>query len=275
MYHYINGEFFPATEAKILINDLSILRGYGVFDYLRTYHRRPFLLDQYLERFFNSAAISGLPVPASPEEIKKVIEKLITLCPFEECGIRLVLTGGYSTDNFTPEKPNFFILTENFKSPSKESYLSGVKLISYQYQRNFPEAKFLYYAPAVIYNQIHADKKAAEILYYDHGKITEASRSNFFVIQGNRLITAGKGILKGITRNTILTVAEKDFIIEEENFPIKDLTSVDEAFISSTTKDILPVVKVDDLIIGDGTVGKQTIKLMEKYKIYRDRISLF
>jgi len=268
MSHFINGEFFTEADAKISINDLAILRGFGIFDYFRTYDRKPFLLNFYLQRFINSAALAGLTMPLSGTEISEVINKLISLSSFEECGIRMILTGGYSIDAFTPVKPNFLILTEKFQAPQEKNYTQGVRIISYEYQRDIPEAKLLNYSSSIIFNSRNIDKKATEILYYFHGKISEASRSNFFVIKDNRLITAGANILKGITRKSVLSLAHNEFDIHEENFPIDQLSSVEEAFITSTTKGIMPVVKVDDQIIGDGGVGKKTVRLMMQYKSF-------
>lgn len=274
MYHFINGDFVPQTEAKIFIHDLALLRGYGIFDFFRTYHRKPVLIDSYLNRFVNSASIAGLKIPLKNTEIKSIIEKLISQSSYQECAFRMMLTGGYSLDAFTSTKPNFLILTENFNKPSEKEYLDGVNIITHEYQRDFPEAKTLNYSTAIIFNSRNPDKKASEILYYNQDKISEASRSNFFVIQGERLITAGENILKGITRQTVLSIAKNDFKIEQVNFPIGQLSNVDEAFITSTIKGILPVVKIDDLIIGDGKPGKKTVFLTQLLKDFIDRSEL-
>jgi branched-subunit amino acid aminotransferase/4-amino-4-deoxychorismate lyase len=274
MAHFINGDFFSETEAKISIDDLSILRGFGIFDYFRTYNRKPFLLNDYLKRFQNSASIVGLSIPLNSTELSSVIDQLISQSPNDECGIRMILTGGNSFDAFTPEKPNLIIRTEKFQLPLEKDYSEGVIVISYEYQRDLPEAKLLNYSSAIIHNSRNLDKKASEILYHFRGKITEASRSNFFVIQGERLITPEKHILKGITRQTVLTMAQKDFAIEKENFPMHLLSDVDEVFITSTTKGIMPVIKIDDQIIGNGKVGKATRHLMELYKNFTDKTHL-
>lgn len=264
MYHYINGEFLPETEAKIFLNDLAILRGYGIFDYFRTHKQKPILLDSYLSRFENSASIAHLKLPLKKEQIKTIIEKLIALNSYEEYGFRMILTGGYSSNAFSSLKPNFFIITEKFHPPDVKDILQGVNIISFEYQRDFPEAKLLNYSAAIIFSR-NIKSKPFEILYYNQGKITEGSRCNFFMIKGKRLITAGEHILKGITRKTVLSLAKKDFEIEEVNFPINQLSSIDEAFITSSSKGILPVVKVDDLIIGNGKVGNGTSFLMQLY----------
>ncbi|MDQ3534952.1 MAG: aminotransferase class IV [Bacteroidota bacterium] len=265
MYHFLNGNILPESEASILINDLSILRGYGIFDYLRTYKKKPFLLKKYLSRFFNSASIAGLPVPYDSSEIEIIIKRLICLSPYDELGIRLVLTGGYSFDAYTMVKPNFFILAEKFNAPPQKDFNLGVNILSYQYQRDFTEAKLLNYSSSIIFNSRNAQKKAAEILYHYQGRISEASRSNFFVVYDDRLITAGEHILKGITRDSVLSLAQGHFNVEETNFPFDRLSLVDEAFITSTTKGIMPVIKIDDLIIGNGTVGKSTAHLIQLY----------
>ncbi len=266
MFHFINNEIFPEAEANILTSDLSILRGFGVFDYLRTYNRKPFLLNSYLNRFFNSASIAGLKVPFHAQKIESIIDELISLNDYEECGIRLVLTGGYSNDGYKLASPNFIIRTEKFSVPGEKVFRDGVNIISFEHQREFPEAKLLNYSASMIFNLRNVEKAAKEILYFHHGKITEASRSNFFIIQGNRLITARDQILKGITRQTVLSLVPKDLIVEESQFPIQQLSFVDESFITSTTKGILPVIKVDNTVIGNGKVGEKTLMLMKRYE---------
>src|SRR3990167_1224118 len=142
-YCYFNGKIIPESQAHISINDLGVLRGFGIFDLLRTYHGKPFLLDEHLERLENSAAIVGLKVPISRSEIKKIIQQLIEKNGIPEVTIRLVLTGGGSLDGMSCnfDAPTFFIVVHKAPQYPAEIYEKGIKVITHDYLRNSPLAK--------------------------------------------------------------------------------------------------------------------------------------
>lgn len=264
-YFSINGTIFPSAKATIRITDLSILRGFAIFDFLRSENGKPVLLDDYLDRFQRSAEIVGLPVPLKREAICEEIYKLLQINAHPDCGVRLVLTGGYSLDGFAPSKPNLLILNEKLHFPEPSQYQLGVSLIFYEYKREWSEVKSTNYFSAVKMLPQLRKNKATDILYHYQGTIFEASRSNFFIIKNGTIVTPSEGILKGITRKTILSLAKENYKIELRPIQLKEIEEADEAFITSTTKKILPVTKIDEVIIGNGKPGKISKELIALY----------
>ena len=139
-YHcFLNGKILPADTASVAISDLALLRGYGIFDYLRTYHGKPFRLNDYLNRFRTSADDMRLPLKYEDAQISALVDELLDKSGSpENAGIRLVLTGGNSPDSMSIAEPNFAIVIEHLPPTPDVQYENGVKLLSYPYQRIFP-----------------------------------------------------------------------------------------------------------------------------------------
>ncbi|GAB4109084.1 MAG: branched-chain-amino-acid transaminase [Thermoflexibacter sp.] len=264
-YCYINGQLLLAEQAKLKINDLGLLRGFGLFDYMRTYNGKPFMPYWYMERLFNSAQVMDLEMPTNETEILYYVEELFNLAKQPDCAFRFLLTGGYSMDSMTVSQPNFVIMTEPLPVQSQERFDRGVKIISTEHLRELPEVKSTnYIKPILMAKQIKASN-AYDVLYYKNNEISELSRSNFFIFKGDTLITPDTNILKGITRRLILELAKTHFKIEERTVSLAELKEADEAFTTGTTKKVMPIVQIDDLLIGNGEVGKRTRHLQNLF----------
>lgn len=271
---YLNGKILPFDKAFLNLDDLGALRGYGVFEVLKTENGKIFLFNEHFSRLKNSSEYLGIKLPLKKSEIEEIIKKLIIKNKIKQAAIRIVLTGGRSKDAmiFNSKTPTFYILVSEFKALSAKLFKNGVRLISVPYARDFSEFKTTNYIKAVkVINGRQKQEKFFEILYASNGKILEAATSNFFVFLGDKLITPEEGVLKGITRNLVLKLAKNNFNIEERDLKIEELSRVSEAFISATNKDILPVVKIDDKTIGYGKVGENTKKLMKMFKDFKDK----
>ena len=268
-YCYLNKKIVPLNKARISPNDMGILRGYAVFDFLRTYNGKAFLLKEHFERFKRSAKMLKLKIPISLIQLNNLIKKLLAENKLKKCFIRIVLTGGKSSDGITCEKPTFFILPENHAKIPKYIYSKGGKLITYDHQRKMPKAKTTDYATAAMLQNFRKKRKAIEVLYIKNGLILEATMSNFFIFKKNTLITPKNNILMGITRNFVIKLAKKaKFSVEERNLPLREIKSANEAFITATTKEIVPIIRINDQKIGNGKIGKNTRILMELFKKY-------
>ncbi len=272
-YCYLNGRILPTDQTHLSVNDLGVLRGYGIFDLLRTYHGQPFLLKAHLARFANSAKLLKLEIPLSQKQITQVISQLLKKNKLKEATIKLVLTSGPSDDGINYQgKSTFFILTKKLKTPPEEFYTEGVKLITFNYLRPIFDAKTTNYLNLFILRDKKKKQKAQEILYVCQGLTMEGATSNFFLFKGKTLITPKQNVLLGITRNLILKLAKKDFKIAVRNIKVKELKIANEAFIASTTREILPVVRIDSQKIGNGQVGPNTKRLMELFRQYTDKL---
>ena len=269
-YCFLNGKIIPREEAVVSLDDIGLLRGYSVFDSLRTYHGKPFLLDEHLQRLRNSAKALSLKVPATDSEIEKIIIELLKENKFENAQIRILLTGGKAMSGFSfdPARPTFAILVDQLTLPSADLYVSGGKLITKTYLRPDSAAKTTNYVTAVALAQEYKRKKAVDVLYVFNDNVLECSTSNFFLIKGNKLITSKDDILLGTTRNFLLKLLAYEFVIEERVVKLNELAAADEVFITATSKEVLPIIQIDDMIIGEGKVGEKTKKIMEKYAAY-------
>lgn len=262
---YVNGEFVPAQEAGIAPNDLGFVRGYGVFDFLRTYGRAPFRLGPHLDRLVRSAEQIDLPLPRPIEEIEQIVYATLDRNPqASDVSIKVIVTGGYSPGGLMPDGESSLLVLIGALTPVKPELMqNGATLVSVDYERFMPGVKSLNYITAIRSLKKARAAGAVEALYRTHDDhVTECTTSNFFAFKDGVLITSAEDILEGVTRAAALDAADDLVPIEYRRLAYGELATVDEAFITSTTKEILPIVRVDDIQIGDGTVGKQTQRLM-------------
>ncbi|WP_017731004.1 aminotransferase class IV [Nafulsella turpanensis] len=274
-YFFINNRIVSSTEEALQLSDLGLFRGYGIFDYFRTHEGKPFLMRQYLQRFRRSGKDLRLELNLSDEELEATILELIKLNGRSESGVRLLLTGGYSENTFTPSTPNLIIRIEKSVLPDERSYTEGVKLISTEYLRDMPEVKTTNYLKAVREWPAVEAAGATELLYHWNGEWLECSRSNFFVVVKGVLITAPlPKVLAGVTRGETLRIARESGIpVKEESLPLAILPEAEEAFITGTTKRIMPVVQVDGQQIGNGKPGPVSKRLLQEWQLLETRNS--
>lgn len=264
---YIGGQWVHPDKATISINDVAVLRGYSVFESLRTYNRRPFHIDLHLERLYRSARLIEMEIPWQSEQIAKIVQEVIERNTYRHASIRLLVTGGESEDGILPSgKPMLAVLITPLDERDMERFARGCKLITTKLQRNSPEAKTANYIAAVRALKEAMRRDATDALFVnERDHVLEATRSNFFIFRDDTLITPHRGILVGITRNVVLELARSKFIIEERPILLEELALADEAFITSSSKEITPVVQIDDRIIGDGKPGRRTYQLEQLF----------
>jgi branched-chain amino acid aminotransferase len=268
--YYLNGQFVEAGAAALPLNDLGIVRGYGVFDLLRTYDGVPFKLHEHVLRLARSAQAIGLELPGSVAEIVAIAAETYRRNDLANATIRIIVTGGASDNFMTPQGcPTLAVLVEPVTPTPPAEYLRGVKVVSVEMARFLPTVKSLNYIGAIMAMKAASRAGAVEALYRDQdGYVSECTRSNLFALQGRRLITPQNDILAGITRAVVLEVAADDFDVTEAPLHYADLLGCDELFITSSTKEVLPVVQVDGQIIGPGVPGPRTQKLMALFRAY-------
>jgi branched-chain amino acid aminotransferase len=268
--HYRDGGWYEKKDLVVSVFDLSVLRGYGIFDFLRTYNQKPFKLKEYLTRLYNSARILDLPMRWRQEEIEEIVMEGIrkNSSVFEEFNIRIVVTGGVGADSTTPGAPSLIAIFQKAVDYPVEYYEKGTKVITHQYMRNLPDAKTLNYLIGIRVLQEAKRKSAIEVIYvFNDGKIYEGTTSNIFFVKEGRLYTPKSDILVGVTRTVLLDLAKAlgiEVIIGDVYND--DLPSFEEAFLTASNKEVMPVVQIDDRKVGDGTVGPITKKLIVEYR---------
>jgi len=257
LFVFVNDVFVPASEASLLVSDLAIQRGYGIFDFLKAIDHTPVFPDEHLARFLHSARQLRLEVGKSKEELLALIYLLMEKNNLPDCGIRLTLTGGYSPDGYTLSKPNLVITQSPLQLPTPELFEKGIKLVSYPHQRQLPETKSIDYLMAVWLQPFIKEKGADDVLYHKDGVISECPRSNFFIVTADdTLVTPSENILKGVIRGKVLQLTQQQFRTEQRPVTLDEIYAAREAFITSTTKLIMPVTRVDGRTIGEGVPGK-------------------
>ena len=216
---YLNGEIVPLAEAKVSVNDIGMLRGFGIYEGLVTHNRKPFMLKDHLERFHRSAEMMMLKVPATDAEIEKAINELVSrnVPEGKEALIRFILTGGPTAGviEYDYETPTFYMLATEFV-PLEERYLrEGCSIATVDYRRELAEIKSINYIKAVLLQKARKELGALEMVYVKDGVVYEGLGSNIFIVKDGTLITPKEGIVYGITRKAVLDLARPSFPIEE------------------------------------------------------------
>lgn len=247
----INFELYSEEQAKISVSDLAIQRGFGIFDFLKTINNKPIFIEDYFNRFYNSAEEMNIDVEFDREKLREGINQLIKSNNVPNSGIKMILTGGFSNDGYKMAKPNLIIvqtaLTVSEKLPEK-----GLSLVSYDHQRQIPNVKTIDYLQAIRLQKFVKENNADDLLYHNNNLVRECPRANFFIVTENEIITAENQILIGITRKKILNLNIQNYSFVVRDFTLDEVYGAKEAFVSSSTKNAYPVEKVNGKQIGAG-----------------------
>lgn len=278
MIIYLNGEFVEKESAKISIFDHGLLYGDGVFEGIRSYNGRVFKLDEHLDRLYDSAKAIMLFIPLSKSEFKNAILETLKRNNLKDAYIRAVVTRGEGDLGLDPKKcpePFVFIIADKIVLYAEKFYKEGLEVITVSVRRNTPEAvnpriKSLNYLNNIL-AKIEANTVGVleAIMLDKDGYVAECTGDNIFIVRNRELITPSLhiGVLDGITRKTVIEIAETlKITTHEKAFTQYDIYTADECFLTGTAAEIIPVVKVDSRKIGDGTPGKITLKLIESFK---------
>jgi branched-chain amino acid aminotransferase len=273
--YYVDGKFVPAAEAAFPINDLGLLRGYGVFDFMRTYNGKVIFIQDHIERLARSAREIGLALPWSKAEIIRLVGETLQRNDPVESSVRILVTGGSSPDFITPQgKPRLAIMVAPLSRYPAVWYSEGAKVITVRHSRPIPGAKSIDYIRAILVLAEAREKAAIEAVYVDsQGRVREGTTSNLFAFFGGTLVTPGEGILSGITRQKVLGLAEGNYTVQIRDLQRGELVAADEVFITSSNRLIVPIVQVDEDGIGTGKPGERTRALMQTFAEYTARLS--
>lgn len=271
--YYIDGTFVNEEDAVLPVSDLLILRGYGVFDFMRTYGGRPFHLDAHIKRLQNSAALVELSCPWSYQKLHDIVMEVISRNDYPEANVRLLITGGDSGDSITPgENPRLLVMATPVKEFPASWYEQGVNIITTDVTRYIPGAKSIDYIRAILALNNAGRQGAVESVYVDdNGVVLEGTTSNIFAVLDGRLVTPLEDILPGVTRDVVLDVVAKEFSPELRSVSREELYGAEEVFLTSSNKEVLPVRQVDDRVIGQGVPGAMTTRIMQLFRDYAER----
>ena len=273
---YLNGSLIPLSQARLPALDWGFLYGYGVFETMCAYSGRIFRLEKHLARLLRSAKFLGID-SESTANLEKTIYDTIQANNLSNARIRLTLSGGEGEpvpDPLTHRTPTLLIIARSFTPYPRQVYEQGFKAIVSSIRRNTQSPasamKSLNYLDNLLARRearlISADEA---ILLDEHGFLAEGSTSNIFMMSGNTLLTPSQdnGILPGITRETVLEIAPSLGVeaVERKIAP-EELLQADEAFLTNSLIEIMPLTQVSGQNIGSGRSGALTQQLIDVYK---------
>ncbi len=276
---YINGKFYDKNQAKISVFDHGLLYGDGVFEGIRSYNRLVFKLKEHIDRLFESAHSIMLIMPLTKEKMINAVVETLKANGLDDAYIRLVVTRGEGDLGLDPRKckvgATLIIIADKISLYPEKFYKEGLSIITVPTIRNLPEAvnpqiKSLNYLNNIL-AKIEATNSGSEeaIMLDSLGYVAECTGDNIFIVKRKHLYTPPQcmGSLRGITRDAVIEIAEKNNIAAHEHVLTRhELFISDECFLTGTAAEIIPVVKVDGRVIGTGKPGDVTLKLMRKFK---------
>ena len=283
---YVNGTISDAASAVVPVFDHGFLYGEGVYETLRTYHRVPFLLDRHLRRLRASAAGIRLDVPPDDTELARAIEATMqhVSSPGEQY-VRLLVTRGPGELSYDPSAcptPTVVIIVKPHAESPPEVLTKGIVVVVSSVIRNHPNAispliksNNLLNNALAMQEAIRAGAEEAVMLNY-RGEVSECAQSNLFLIQDGVVFTPPleSGLLEGVTRNFLFEVGQRAGVtVEEAVLDPSALTDADEIFITSTTREILPVTRVGNRAVGSGTPGPLTRQLAAEFRRFIEELS--
>lgn len=281
MIVYLNGEYVPKSEAKVSVFDQGILYGDGVFEGIRVYNGRIFKCQEHIDRIFYAAKAILLEMPITKAEFKEVLIETCRRNNIQDGYIRPVVTRGVGVLGLNPKNskvPTIFIIASAITLYPAEMYEKGMPIVTATQRRNKativdPQIKSLNYLNNIL-AKIEANQAGVqEALMLNHdGIVAECTGDNIFIIKDDEIITPPihVGILDGITRRTVMDLAEElGYKVVEKEFTLYNVYSSDECFLTGTAAEVIPVISVDERVIGDtGEVGPITKEIMAAFKEY-------
>ncbi len=275
----VNGRISDGTSAVVPVFDHGFLFGEGIYETLRTYNRRPFLLDRHFRRLRASAAAIDLDVPLTdPQFAARIDETVAAANGAAEWYVRLLVTRGVGALSYDPAgcpEPTIVIIAMPYTEPPATLFARGIAIVRSSVIRNHPRAL----DPRIKSNNLLNNalamqealrKGAREALMRNHrGEIAECAQSNFFLVRRGEALTPSldSGLLEGVTRNFLFEVGHAVGVpVRDAVLTDADLETADEMFITSTTRGVLPVTRLDGQPVGAGRPGPVTRKLAEGFR---------
>ena len=274
----IDGQILPPEGACVSVFDRGFLFGDSVFETIRTYGGVPFALDDHIARLARSAARVYIELPVSTETIKAEVLRVVREAGNPESFVRVMVTRGHGEIALPPQvasHPIRVVLVTPLTPPPAEAYFRGVSVVTYHTQRvadatDAVGAKVANYLVSVLAMREARQVGAVEALIVDrNGCVVEGATSNVFAVIDGQLVTPPEdaGILLGITRATLLQVARlegMDPVLRP--LPLEELIAAEEVFISSSVRELLPVVRIDESQVASGEPGPVTARLLQAFR---------
>ena len=273
---YLKGSLMPSSQARLSCRDYGFLYGYGLFETMRAYSAHVFLVDRHLDRLYRSASFLGIDSADLPD-MRKAIYDTLQANRLSDARIRLTVSGGEGTpfpDLSLHRPPTVLIVATPYAGHSDEVYHRGFTAIVSRIRRNTQSpssgVKSLNYLDSLLARQEARMAGADEaVLLNEQGFVAEASTSNVFAASADTLLTPseGSGILPGITREVVLELAGSlGLRVVTGRMTLTELSQADEAFLTNSLVEIMPLTQLSEQVIGSGRPGTLTVQLSQAYK---------
>src|SRR5689334_12243121 len=275
---YLDGEFLDQSEAKVSVFDHGLLYGDGVFEGIRFYNGRVFRMEAHMDRLWESARSICLEIPVSREAMDEALLETIRQNKLHDGYVRLIVTRGVGNLGLNPtqcKRPSIIIIVASIALYPEEVYRNGLTVVTVATRRVGtaalnPAIKSLNYLNNVL-ARIEANLANADeaLMLNDAGNIAECTADNVFIVKRGEIMTPPitAGALRGITRSVVFDIAaELGVRISEPELTRHDVYIADEAFLTGTAAEVIPMVKVDGRIIGDGKPGPITKRTIERFR---------
>jgi branched-chain amino acid aminotransferase len=275
---YIAGKLVPAEQATVSVFDHGLLYGDGIFEGIRVYGGRVFLLKEHIDRLYESALAIRLQIPIAPPEMTKAVEDTVRENGITDGYVRLVVTrgaGSLGLDIRRTSNPQVIIIADTISLYPAELYANGMRLITASTIRNHPGAlspriKSLNYLNNIMAKIEGTDAGTVEALMLNHnGEVSECTGDNIFIVRNGVLKTppTDAGILEGITRNAVIGLARAAGVEVRECVMVRhDIFTADECFLTGTAAEVIAVISLDGRQIGDGKPGPVTRDLLQRFQ---------
>ncbi|MDO9105857.1 MAG: D-amino acid aminotransferase [Methylovulum sp.] len=274
---YLNGQYLPLNEAKISVMDRGFLFGDGVYEVIPAYHGRLFYLRQHLERLDNSLAAIRLANPHTREQWQAILAPLLDAGQNQYIYLQITRGVAVKRDHAFPEniQPTVFAMCSNIMPFAGRD--AGIKAVTMDDSRwKLCNAKAITLLANILHRQEALDQGSAEAILVRDGYVTEGAASNVFAVIDGVLLTPPKGhdILPGITRDVILEIAQTNHIAcREEAISLAQFKSAEEIWVTSSTREIIPVVELDGQPVADGKPGPLWQNMDQLFQAYKQSLS--
>lgn len=274
---YLNGEYLPLERACVPVLDRGFLFGDGVYEVIPAYAGRPFRLAQHLERLTRSLREIRMEAPLSPNEWERIMARLLEQRGILDQAVYLQVTRGVDTrrDHLPSPgiRPTVFVMCTPIEPPSPEIVRRGIAAVTAEDSRWMRcDIKAITLLANVLLRQQARDQEAIEAILIRDGKATEGAASNLFVVRGGELITPPKGpkLLPGITRDLLLELAADNGLAHREReVEEAELPACEELWLTSSTREILPVTRLNGQPVGEGLPGPLWRRMNDLYQGYK------
>jgi len=276
---FLNGKFLPIEEAKIPVLDRGFIFGDGVYELVPVYSRVPFRLDEHMSRLERSLSQTGIRNPYSRAQWREIIFKLIDSQSFDDQGIYFQVTRGVAKrDHSFPKnvEPTVFMMSNPLVNPPKEQVERGGSAVSAKDHRWLRcDIKSTSLIGNCLLRQLSAESGAAETILFRDGKLTEASASNVFIVKRGRILSPAKSnlILPGITYDVVAELARANGLpLELREVTEAEVRDADEIWVTSSSKEVFPIVELDRAGVGDGRPGPMFHRMYQLYQEFKQKV---